>query len=221
MAGRHLAAIDPRPHREQPVGRRMPTRCTLLGIGAAASPRFPPAGLLIERGGSRVAFDGGPGAEPEGRLDAWLVTDERAELMPQIRRAARARGLEPAVTTFESGDLVIEPLPVVHTSHPAFGYLIRAGGRRIAWVPEFWRFPEWTAGADLMFAEAAAWSRHIRFAGGVGGHAPVIEVAREAEAHGVRRLVLAHLGRPTLRALDAGERPPFGEVGVVGRTYRP
>jgi hypothetical protein len=172
-------------------------------------------------GRTRIALDGGTDAEPEGPLDAWLVTDERAELMPQIRRAARRRGLEPSVATFESRDLVVEPHPVVHTSHPAFGYLIRAGGRRAAWVPEFWQFPEWAAEVDLMFAEAAGWSRPIRFAGGVGGHAPAIEVAREAQARGVKRLVFAHLGRPTLRALDSGDRPPFGEIGVVGRTYRP
>jgi hypothetical protein len=46
-------------------------------------------------------------------------------------------------------------------------------------------------------------------------------VAEQARAHGVHRLVVAHLGRPTLRALDAGERLPFGEIGEVGRTYRP
>lgn len=72
-----------------------------------------------------------------------------------------------------------------------------------------------------MFGDAAGWSRPIRFAGGVGGHASAIAVADEARWHGVKRVVLAHLGRPTLRALDAGERLPFGEVGEVGRTYRP
>ena len=30
---------------------------------------------------------------------------------------------------------------------------------------------------------------------------------------------LAHIGRPTIRALDAGERPPFGEVGRDGAVY--
>jgi hypothetical protein len=168
-----------------------------------------------------VALDGGPGAEPDGHLDAWLVTDERSELMPAIRRSARALGVEPGVVGFEAPNLRLEPRPVVHTSHPAFGYLIRAAGFVVVWAPEFWRFPEWAASADLMFAEASGWSRPIRFAGGVGGHLSAIEVAEAARAHGVRRLVLAHLGRPTLRALDAGERPPFGEVGEVGRTYRP
>lgn len=165
-------------------------------------------------------LDGGPGAEPDGRLDAWLVTDERAELAPAIRRLARALNVEPTVEAFEAEGLRVEPRPVAHTSHPAFGYLIRASGRRVVWAPEFWRFPDWAANADLMFAEAAGWSRAIRFAGGVGGHASVVEVADGARVIGVRRLVFAHIGRPTLRALDRGERPPFGEIGEVGRTYR-
>lgn len=192
---------------------------TLLGIGAAESPRFPPAGLLVEAHGARVMLDGGEGAEPDGRIDAWLVTDERAELMPAIRRAARRRGLEPAVQPFEAGGLHIEPRPVVHTSHAAFGYRIRADSQVIAWAPEFWRFPDWAADADLLFAEGASWSRPIRFAGGVGGHAALVDVAEEARAAGVKRLIFAHLGRPTLRALDRGEQPPFGEIGEVGATY--
>jgi hypothetical protein len=194
---------------------------TLLGIGAAASLRYPPAGLLVEHQGSRVMVDGGPGAEPDGLLDAWLVTDERAELMAAIRRLARALDVEPQVAEFEARGLRLEPRPVVHTSHPTFGYVIRAGGRMIVWAPEFWSFPDWAAGADLMFGDAAGWSRPIRFAGGVGGHVAAVDVVEEARRHGVKRLVLAHLGRPTLRALDAGERPRLGEVGEVGRTYRP
>jgi hypothetical protein len=35
----------------------------------------------------------------------------------------------------------------------------------------------------------------------------------------VRRLVFAHLGRPTLRAIERGETPPFGEFGADGRLY--
>ena len=53
-----------------------------------------------------------------------------------------------------------------------------------------------------MFAEAAAWVRPIRFTRGAGGHAPVLEVSRLARDAGVRRLVFAHIGRPTIRALD-------------------
>ncbi|WP_258023623.1 hypothetical protein [Streptomyces bambusae] len=89
----------------------------------------------------------------------------------------------------------------------------------VVWAPEFWEFPAWAAGADLMFAEAAGWDRRIRFRGGVGGHAYVLEVGREAIRHGVRRLVYAHIGRPCLRAMDAGLRPQWGEWGREGRTY--
>jgi predicted transcriptional regulator len=53
----------------------------------------------------------------------------------------------------------------------------------------------------------------IRFVGGAGGHASACSVAEEARRRGVRRLVFAHIGRPTIRAIDAGERPPFGQFG--------
>jgi hypothetical protein len=33
--------------------------------------------------------------------------------------------------------------------------------------------------------------------------------------------VFAHIGWPTLRALDRGERPPAGEIGKEGTVYRP
>lgn len=57
------------------------------------------------------------------------------------------------------------------------------------------------------------------FAGGVGGHASVTDVARTAASLGVGRLVFAHIGRPTTRAIDAGLRPAFGEFGRDGRRY--
>ncbi|HEU4979724.1 MAG TPA: hypothetical protein VFT14_00810, partial [Solirubrobacterales bacterium] len=72
-------------------------RLTLLGTGAMNSPRFAPAGLLVEHEGSRLMVDGGPGAEPRGPLDAWLVTDARAELIGQIRQLAAALGVAPVV----------------------------------------------------------------------------------------------------------------------------
>jgi hypothetical protein len=63
---------------------------------------------------------------------------------------------------------------------------------------------------DLMFAEAAAWNHPIGFVGGVGGHLDVLAVARTAQRYGIKRLVFAHVRRPTLRALNRGLRPPFG-----------
>lgn len=70
-----------------------------------------------------------------------------------------------------------------------------------------------------MFAEAAGWARPIRFARGAGGHAPAPAVAEQAARYGVRRLVFAHIGRPAIAALDAGQVPPFGEIGVEGGRY--
>ena len=181
------------------------------------SPRYRPAGLLAIWCGRRVLLDGG---EAEGSLDAWLVCDERAELMPRIRRAVRVIGLTAQVGTYQAAGIRILPLPVSHTSHPTYGYLIETGRARAVWAPEFWEFPEWAAGADLMFADAAGWNRPIRFAGGVGGHACVPRVAQAARDHHVTRLIFAHIGRPTIRAIDRGEQPPFGEWGVEGHVYR-
>lgn len=220
--------IDPMGSRQDIGGRagksrrpraRDTLRLVTLGVGAAASPRYAPAGLLVERAGVRVMIDGGPGAAPSGRLAAWLVTDERAELMPRIRELARAKGLEPYAGSLDAHGLVIERRPVVHTSHPTFGYLIRAGGQRVAWAPEFLEFPRWASGAGLMFAEAAGWSQPIRFRGGSGGHLDAVAVAVTARRCRVRRLVFAHIGRATLRAIDRGELPPFGEFGADGRRY--
>jgi hypothetical protein len=191
----------------------------LLGVGAMRSPRYAPAGLLIEHGGLRVAIDGGPGGLPPSRLDAWLVTDLRAELIAAIRRAARVRGVEPQVASFVAPGLRIVPHSVAHTSHPTCGYLVESGRACVVWAPEFWRFPRWAAGADLMLAEAAGYARSIHFAGGVGGHMGALDVARRAHACGVRRLVLAHIGRPSIRARDAGEVPPHAEWGSDGDVF--
>ncbi|WP_067034380.1 MBL fold metallo-hydrolase [Streptomyces dysideae] len=195
-------------------------RLTLLGVGAMNSPRFAPAGLLLRYAGHRAVFDGGPGAEPPaGPLDAWLVTDEQAELRSALRRSAAERGVAIRAGDLDLGGARVRCHPVVHTSHPAYGYRIEARDVAAVWAPEFWEFPAWAAGADLMFAEAAAWNRPIRFRGGVGGHADVHAVAEDAVRHGVRRLVYAHIGRPSIRAIDAGLKPPAGEWGVEGRTY--
>jgi hypothetical protein len=194
-------------------------RLVLLGVGAQDSPRYAPAGLLVAHAGFRVMIDGGPGASPGGRLDAWLVTDEDAELIAAIRRLARRRKLAPRAASFRRDGLRIVRRRVVHTSHPTFGYRIEAGGRLVVWAPEFFVFPAWAEGADVMFAEAAGWDRPIRFARGVGGHLDAGSVARAASRHGVKRLVFAHIGRPTLRALDQGKSLFFGEFAVDGQRF--
>jgi hypothetical protein len=47
-----------------------------------------------------------------------------------------------------------------------------------------------------------------------------LAVAREAHDRRVKRLVFAHIGRPTIRAIDCDARPPFGEFGEDERSYR-
>jgi hypothetical protein len=69
-------------------------------------------------------IDGGPGAEPKPKVAVWLVTDQRGELIREIRKLARPRGLEPVVSSHSSNSVSIEPHNVVHTSHDTYGYVI-------------------------------------------------------------------------------------------------
>ncbi|MFE9008465.1 MBL fold metallo-hydrolase [Streptomyces sp. NPDC007875] len=162
---------------------------------------------------------GRPAVRGHDGHDAWLVTDEQAELRSRLREIAAAHGVRVRAGDVELGGVRVRCHPVAHTSHPAYGYRIETQGTAVVWAPEFWEFPGWAAGADLMFAEAAGWNRPIRFRGGVGGHASVRTVGEQAARHGVRRLVYTHIGRPTLCAIDAGAKPEIGEWGVQGRAY--
>jgi hypothetical protein len=112
-------------------------RLTLLGVGAMNSPRYPPAGLLVRYRRRQVMLDGGPGAESAGQLAAWLVSDERGELRRELRALSAARGLYPSVAAISIADLVIEPHPAAHTSHPTWGYLLRLPMASAVWAPEF------------------------------------------------------------------------------------
>jgi len=196
-------------------------RLVTLGVGAARSPRYRPAGLLVSHRGARVVIDGGPHTVPKGRIDAWLLTDDHAELAAAVRRTARELGLIARVASFRAEDLRIEPKPVVHTNHPTFGYEIRDGGLKVVWVPEFFEFPSWARNADLAFAEASSWNRPIYFRGAVGGHRDALTVERAARQAGVKRLVFAHIGRPTIRAIEAGARPAFGELARDDQIFFP
>ena len=71
-----------------------------------------------------------------------------------------------------------------------------------------------------MFAEAAGWSRPILFRGGVGGHASVEQVASDAQKYKIKKLVFAHIGRPTIKAMDVGKLPVFGEFGKDGTVFK-
>jgi hypothetical protein len=50
-------------------------------------------------------IDGGEGAVPGGKLDAWLVMDAHAELIAELRRLAAAHCLRPAVRQFAAAGL--------------------------------------------------------------------------------------------------------------------
>ena len=194
-------------------------RLVTLGVGAADSPRYRPAGLLVSCAGTRVIIDGGPHVVPKARVDAWLLTDDHAELAAAIRRKARELGLVAKVAPFRAQGLRIDPKPVVHTNHPTFGYELRGGGLKVVWAPEFFEFPSWAKRADLMFAEASSWNRPIYFRGAVGGHLDARSVERAARRAGVKRLVFAHIGRPTIRAMEAGARPSFGDFASDGQVF--
>src|SRR5213594_560908 len=99
------------------------------------SPRYAPAGLLVECQGRRVMIDGGPGAEPGRKLDAWLVTDEQGELIREIRKLAN--DIKPKAAGYSSDKLLIKPHRVTHTSHTTYGFTIKARGKKIVWAPEF------------------------------------------------------------------------------------
>jgi hypothetical protein len=47
-----------------------------------------------------------------------------------------------------------------------------------------------------------------------------IDVAREASRREVQTLVFAHIGRPTIRAIERGEKPPLGEFAHDGQIFR-
>jgi CBS domain-containing protein len=48
----------------------------------------------------------------------------------------------------------------------------------------------------------------------------LLSVAAAARPYQVRRLVFAQIGRPVLKAVDRGEKPPFGEVARDGQVFR-
>lgn len=191
------------------------SRLILLGIGTAKSPRFAAAGLLVEYGHTRVGLDGGPGSEPPENIDAWLIRDKDGPLLPELRRLAREEGMcLPEVTSFQQGSLRIEPEPVVCADREVHGYRITSGRHTAVWAPEFTAFPQWSGGADIVFADAATRS------GTPGDRLGVASSAAAAQRLDVGRLVFARLGETVFPAVDAGETPPFGEWGEEGRTYR-
>jgi hypothetical protein len=74
----------------------------------------------------------------------------------EVSKAARlafTRQLVPRAASFRRGYLRIERRPVVHTRHPTWGYPIVWGDKRVAWAPEFFRFPGGRSGSEVVSAD--------------------------------------------------------------------
>lgn len=117
----------------------------------------------------------------------------------------------------QAQDLLIQPRPVRHTSHPTVGYELQTAGQTVVWPPGFWKFSSWARAADLMFAEAAGWDRPIAFAGGSVGNWTWCTSPRRLRSWGAA-LVFARLGRPTIRVLDRGPAA-LREVARDGQVF--
>lgn len=59
------------------------------------------------------------------------ISSEQARRERKVNgESGTQRGLAPRVHAYQRDGLTITPYPVVHTSHPAYGYLIEANGRQ-------------------------------------------------------------------------------------------
>ena len=102
---------------------------------------------------------------------------------------------------------------VLLTTVPASGYGYQAT------VRARWTGPDETRRTGMIPAPSMARAgRHAAGAGrcgyagpGPGGHLAALQVAEQARQYQVGRPVFAHIGRPSLRAIDAGYRLPFRE----------
>ena len=86
-----------------------------------------------------------------------------------------------------------------------------AAMQKAAWLRNWLYHGHLLSGAD-----AAGWNRAIRFARGASGHMAALQVAEQAREHRVARLVFAHIGRPSLRAIDARLPPAVRGMGRAG-----
>ena len=183
------------------------------------SPRYAPAGLLIERGTVRVAIDGGPGAEPAGPLAAWLVTDQHAELIRPLRRMAAARRSPRS-----------RRLPRQRAGHHA------ASGRpHLApdlWIPHRGRWYPRRLGPGVPRIPRLGRRRRpdVRRGGGLGTSHPFRQerrrartgaaVAGQAARHGGRRLV-SPMSAACHRGAGRRAGSPFGRSESKAASTRP
>ncbi len=223
VAERYLSVIigeEKKQNAERPVA-------TLIGSGAMNSPRLD-ACLLVKSPAGTFLFDGGQDVTPEivrryaDSIDAMFISDPGGDAAPSIRRLAEALGTrciapeekDEEQRLFESSGVEVVALPVKHTNRPTFGYLISVNGTSIAWAPEFSEVPDWLDDVDFAFVEASSWSHPIRFIGGVGGHAAVVETIAELRKRNIGTVVLSHIGKQTEEHL--GELEELGGNVLAG-----
>ncbi|HID24671.1 MAG TPA: hypothetical protein EYP14_20050, partial [Planctomycetaceae bacterium] len=180
-----------------------------VGTGAMNATRRRGAALRVHYGDATIQIDGEKPSDLDPRADVVLLTDPQAWNARAARDAdgdvARVRIEPPGLPP-----LSIAPRPVEHTSHPTYGYDIRAGRVRVAYLPELWSWPSWANGADLAIIDGSAWDADIPFPNEAGGHKSLLSLTAAARKAGVRRLIATHIGTATDRALRSGETPPPG-----------
>ena len=181
------------------------------------SPRYRPAGLLVCWASHRVMLDGGGSADPGRPLDAWLVSDEHAELMPCVRRRAAELGVAPGRGCIQA-DAGVAAAGAVHLTSE-----LRISDRD---DPAAGRVGAGVLGVTPVGGRGRS---HVRRCGGVEPADPVRPRRRRPRlcarrgggaphTAGVRRLVFAHVGRTSIRAIDRGERPPFASGAAMAQS---
>jgi hypothetical protein len=216
---------------KEPIARVAPNarRGPPLGFFACGCSVWAPCALFVSRPpgcSSTTAGTGSCSTVAGGRPSiAVMVSAPGWSPTPAAKSSGRSvvsqeNGVVPQVAPVSFEGLGIEPHDVVHTSHPIYGYLIRAGDRAIAWAPEFWELPDRVAGVDLLFADAAGRRQPIRFARGRRTRGRARHRGARREAGRAPPGVLAHptTGHPGPRS---GRGLPFGEFGSDGALYRP
>jgi hypothetical protein len=153
------------------------------------------AALLEQRAG----LTRHPGrADYPAEIKRWQAFADQAEQMarrweqPPLPRSRR----RPATIKRQRRDQAARPADHLDGHTPGIAEMDLPEGSlqsnpavSVVWAAEFWQFPAWATGKDLMFADAAGWNRPIRFAHGAGGHMAALEAAGQARQYQVKRLV--------------------------------
>lgn len=192
------------------IEKKNKLKLILIGTGALNSPRKDES-FLVEHGDEKILIDAGPDIKTKefSKLTGILVCDPKSDFMKDAKRIGEKFGLIPQVKKIERDGLKIEPFEVKHTNHKTYGYTIKVDNKKIIYAPEFFEFPEKEIkGADLAILEGSAWDRPIRFIGGVGGHAALLDIWEKCKKLKVP-VVFTHIGKSVEKHLKEAE-----EMGI-------